>query len=98
MIAYYAYDENKDTDTIFLPDEGCSVAVDTVIFQTFISASPDFSSWKGNACGGLSPDDFGTVAATRDDQGDVCVLRKEIWRKRMEHHLGRIEPGQKPVS
>jgi hypothetical protein len=36
----------------------------------------------------VSPEDFGVVIATRDDDGDVCVIDHALWRKRVEYYLG----------
>jgi hypothetical protein len=38
--------------------------------------------------GAFATEDFGTVVATRDDGGDVCVIDHELWKERMEHYLG----------
>ena len=88
MIAYYVHDKKKDNDLIVLPEMGCSVAVDGARLEAFISVKPEFASWSGDACGELSPEDFGTIVATRDDQGDVCVVNHDLWRRRMAHYLG----------
>jgi len=88
VLAYYVYDDKKENDVIVLPDAGCTVAVDSKRMQAFISVNPDFTTWSGDACSDLAPEDFGIVIATREDRGDVCVINHEIWRKRMEHYLG----------
>ncbi len=88
MIAYYVHDSKKETDLIVLPDMGCSVAVDAGRLEAFISVNPDFASWSGEACGLLSPEDFGTIVASRDEGGDVCVVNHDLWRRRMAHFLG----------
>jgi hypothetical protein len=88
MIAYYVHDSKKETDLIVLPDMGCSVAVDAGRMEAFISVDPDFTSWSGDACGELSPEDFGTIVASRDEGGDVCVANHDLWRRRMAHFLG----------
>ena len=88
MIAYYVHDSKKETDFIVLPDMGCSVAVDAGRMEAFISVNPDFTSWSGDACGELSPEDFGTIVASRDEGGDVCVANHDLWRRRMAHFLG----------
>ena len=88
MIAYYVHDSKKETDLIVLPDMGCSVAVDAERLEAFISVKPDFTSWSGDACGELSPEDFGTIVASRDEGGDVCVANHDLWRRRMAHFLG----------
>lgn len=88
MIAYYVHDKKKESDLIVLPELGCRVAVDRARMEAFISVKPEFASWSGDACGELSPKDFGTVVATRDDGGDVCVVNHDLWRRRMAHYLG----------
>ncbi len=88
MIAYYVHDNKKKNDVIVLPDLGCTVTVDRPRMEAFISVNPNFADWSGEACSDLSPQDFGTVVATRDDSGDVCVANHEIWRERMDHYLG----------
>ncbi len=88
MIAYYVHDNKKKNDVIVLPDLGCTVTVDRQRMEAFISVNPNFADWSGEACSDLSPQDFGTVVATRDDSGDVCVANHEQWRERMDHYLG----------
>ena len=88
MIAYYVHDNKKKNDVIVLPDPGCTVTVDRQRMEAFISVNPNFADWSGEACSDLSPEDFGTVVATRDDSGDVCVANHELWRERMDHYLG----------
>ena len=60
--------------------------------QAFISVNPDFSAWSGDACEGMSPEDFGEIVASRDDCGDVRIFKEDLWREKMEHYLGRIQP------
>ena len=88
MIAYYVHDAKKENDLIVIPDRECSVPVDRQRLEAFISVDPLFASWPGDACGMVSPEDFGIVIATRDDGGDVCVLHNELWRRRMDYYLG----------
>jgi hypothetical protein len=88
MIAYYVHDPRKAQDTIYLPDLGCFVPVDKKAMERFISVKPDFANWTGQACAVVEPEEFGTVVATRDDQGDVCILRQDVWRERMFANLG----------
>jgi hypothetical protein len=88
MIAYFVHDSKNETDLIVLPDMGCSVAVDAGRMEAFISVNPDFASWSGEACGLLSPEDFGIIVASRDEGGDVCVVNHDLWRRRMAHYLG----------
>ncbi len=88
MIAYYVHDSKQETDLIVLPDMGCSVVVDAERLEAFISVKPDFAGWSGDACGALSPEDFGTIVAGRNEDGDVCVVNHDLWRRRMAHYLG----------
>lgn len=87
MIAYYVHDEKKGEDSVVLPDMGCSVPVTAQIMKNFIGVHTDFSTWTGDACGCLSIEDFGTVIASRQSGGDVCVVNKSLWEKRMNYHL-----------
>jgi len=88
MIAYFVHDDKNARDIVVLPGTACSVPVDRACFENFISAAPDFANWTGNACIDLAPEDFGTVVATRDAAGDVCILKDALWRERMTHYLG----------
>jgi hypothetical protein len=88
MIAYFVHDSKKERDLIVLPDRGCSVEVNPQWMETFISVDPVFASWSGDSCSEFAPEDFGTVVATRDDGGDVCVMDHELWKERMEYYLG----------
>ena len=89
MLAYFVHDSRSRQDTIFIPDMGCSIPVDAKQFEQFISVNPDFGQWSGDACGTLSPEDFGTVIATRVDTSDVWVVNQELWRARMFHYMSR---------
>jgi hypothetical protein len=88
MIAYFIHDKEKGRDTIYLPDLGCFVPVEKGAMERFISVQPNFAGWKGQACIFVRPEEFGTVVATRDDRGDVCIIQQDLWRERMFAHLG----------
>jgi hypothetical protein len=88
MIAHFVHDRKKARDTIYLPDLGCFIPVDNNAMKRFISIKPDFANWTGQACTLVNPEEFGTVVATRDDQGDVCIVRQDLWRERMFANLG----------
>ncbi len=92
MIAYYVYDEKKEKDLVILPEMGCAVAVDEKVMADFIGATPMFAAWSGDTCQIVAPEDFGLVIATREDQGDVCVLKMDLWQERMVHYLGEVKP------
>ncbi len=88
MLAYFVYDLKSNRDVVVLPEMGCSVAVDTQVMQRFIGVDPAFTTWTGDTCQELAPEDFGSVIATRDDHGDVCVLNEALWHQRMQYYLG----------
>ena len=88
MIAYYVHKKRTGMYTIEPAAIGCSVPVDADRLITFISVKPEFKNWSGDACGNLSPEDFGTIIATRDESGDVQVVHENLWRKRMDTLLG----------
>jgi hypothetical protein len=90
MIAYFVHNQVSGSDTIVIPEMNCAVPVDAEIVKAFISAAPNFASWSGNSCQAVDPQDFGTVIATRDEQGDVCVLQADLWHQRRELHLQDI--------
>jgi hypothetical protein len=87
MVAYFVHDKEKASDTIYLPDLGCFVPVDKAAMERFISVEPDFANWNGQACTVVTPEEFGTVVASRDDRGDVCIVRQDLWRERMFANL-----------
>ena len=88
MIAYYVHDPQKEIDVIVLPDMGCSILVTAERLTEFISVQPVFAKWSGDSCGNLAPEDFGTVIATREETGDVCVLDQDLWQACMDRFLG----------
>jgi hypothetical protein len=89
MLAYYVHDEKQNNDVILLPDMSCAVNVDKEKMEAFISPAPAFANWSGNTCVDVKPEDFGTVIASREEGGDVCVLKADIWRTRMEYYLSQ---------
>ena len=93
MIAYLVTNRHNQQDTFVVPDIGCSVPVDRDRMQAFISVEPDFGKWSGDACEGMSPEDFGDIIASRDDCGDVRIEKEDLWREKMEHYLGRGQPA-----
>ena len=93
MIAYLVTNNQDDQDTIVVPEIGCSVAVDSDRLQAFISVSPDFATWSGDACKGMAPEDFGDIVAIRDDCADVKILKEDLWREKMTYYLGEVKPA-----
>lgn len=88
MIAYFVHNQKEQNDTIVLPDLGCSVPVDESGVKNFIAVNPNFQGLSGDACGHMRPEDYGTIVATRDECGDVNVIKKALWQDRLNHHLG----------
>ena len=88
MIAYFVHNNKEQIDTIVLPDLGCSIAVDEAGIQNFIAVNPNFKGLSGDACGQMTPEDYGTIVATRDECGDVNVVKGSLWQERLNHHLG----------
>jgi hypothetical protein len=83
MIAYLVHNPETAADRFVLPEMGCAVAVTPERFETFISPGPVFAEWSGDTCGDADPEAFGTVVASRDEAGDVCILHEGLWRERM---------------
>ena len=89
MIAYFVHDPKTGADIIVIPEMNCAVPADRRTVDAFISPNPVFAEWSGDACAHVSPEQLGKVAATREEDGDVCVVDEALWRKRMEYHLSR---------
>ena len=89
MIAYFVHDKKEKTDIIVLPEMGCSVPMDEAGLKNFISVNPDFQGLSGDACGQMKPEDYGTIVATRDECGDVNVIKETLWQDRLNHYLDR---------
>jgi len=83
MIVYFVHNPETQSDLMVMPDMGCAVSVTPDRFETFIAPDPQFKEWTGDACGDLVPENFGTVIATREPLGDVCILDHDLWRDRM---------------
>ena len=88
MQVYYVYDEKKDADLVVIPEKNCMVPVDRTLMESFISVKPDFSQLQGQDLNGLPPDAMGTVLASRNEDGDVCVVEMPLWHERMSVFLG----------
>ena len=92
MLAYFVHDPKKEKDIIVLPEMGCAVPVTPERMEAFISVSPVFARWSGDSCHGIMPEAFGTVVATREEGGDVCILKEDLWRERMDFYLNAKAP------
>lgn len=89
MIAYFVHEASTGVDTLVVPEMGCSAVVDGKRFRSFISPRPDFALLLGgsDACSAPDPERFGTVLATRQEGGDICVLAPALWQARMDYHF-----------
>lgn len=87
MKAYFIYDEKKQIDMMVVPEIDCIVSVNRSVMEVFISVAPDFSKFSGEHLNGLPPESFGRIIATRESQGDVCILEDSLWRQRMAFYL-----------
>jgi hypothetical protein len=89
MIAYFVHDTDQGRDLLVIPETGCTAAVDERVMGQFIAPVPHFAGIEGDSCAAPIPEDFGTVIATREEEGDVCVRDAALWQARMAHHLGK---------
>lgn len=87
MKAYYVHNRQTGRDCIAIPENDRKITVDRDAMQTFIGVRPDFSDLTSEALNGCPPESLGTVIATRDDQGDVCVVDVVLWQQQMAAHL-----------
>lgn len=88
MRAFFVYDKKQDKDFLVIPDTDVLAVVDRSVTEIFIDVKPDFTSIKGSRLNQLSPEVFGRILATRDDDGDVCIAEPGLWPDRMRFHLG----------
>lgn len=88
MIGYFVHNKKDQTDTLVFPELGCSMPADEAGLKNFISVNPNFKELSGDACGPRQPKDYGTIVATRDEGGDVSVVKKALWQERLNHYLG----------
>jgi hypothetical protein len=88
MKAFYIHDEKKRSDIIVVPEIDSMVPVNRAVMEMFIAVEPDFSGYAGKPLNGLPPETFGKIVATRETDGDVCIIETSLWRGRMACHLG----------
>jgi hypothetical protein len=88
MKAFFIHDTNKQLDLMAIPETDYVVPVDRVVMEAFIAVAPDFSRYTGQRLNGLPPETFGRIVATRETDGDVCIVEESLWGRRMAHHLG----------
>ena len=88
MKAFFIHDEKKQSDMLAIPETGYMVPMNQAAMEAFIAVSPDFSGYEGERLNGMPPETFGKVVATRNSDGDVCILDESLWQQRMAYHLG----------
>ena len=88
MKAFFVYDKKKQSDVLVVPETDCLIPVNRAVMETFIAVAPDFSGHAGQSLNGLPARAFGEIVATRQSDGDVCVVDKSLWQQRMAYHLG----------
>ncbi|MCG6893238.1 MAG: hypothetical protein LJE65_06500 [Desulfobacteraceae bacterium] len=93
MIAYFVHNPESGEDHIVLPNASCSVRVTPERFEEFIGPKTAFSEWTVERCTDVSPEQFGTVVATRQEGEDVCIQNAELWQQRMGHYTGGGGPS-----
>ncbi len=87
MKAFFIHDEKKQSDMMVIPEKDYMVPMSRATMETFISVAPDFSGFAGERLNGMPPETFGKIVATRNSDGDVCILDESLWQQRMAHHL-----------
>jgi len=48
---------------------------------------PDFSKYAGDPLNETPPEALGVIVATRESDGDVCIVEEALWQQRMLFHL-----------
>ncbi len=90
MKAYFVFDQEKRSDLFVTPENDRMVLADKDTMFQFISAQPDFSQWRGEPLNNISPDTLGVVVASRQEDGDVCIIEEALWQERMAFLLGSL--------
>ena len=79
---------NNAFDSVVTMDNGrlvIAVNIDSQIWIDYHSDNPDFGNWSGeynDNCN--SPDDYGTVYATRKDNDPIQIIDDELYYDRKE--------------
>lgn len=85
MIAYYV--TKGQEDTVVIPEAQVAARVDRAVLRQFLADEPDFASWQGEPLSGRSPETFGTVLATRDEEAPPTILDQARWNDRVMAQL-----------
>jgi hypothetical protein len=75
--------QNENGEFILIPETEQVITADKENTKAFVAPSPCFKTWIGVHHENLSPEAFGKIIASRDDEGDVAVKDDEAWRKVM---------------
>ena len=89
MKAFFVHDKNKQADILVVPERDCLIPVNRAVMEMFIAVAPDFTRHKGHGLNSLPPESFGHIIATRESDGDVCIVDGYIWQQRMGYHLAQ---------
>lgn len=91
ITAYFTH--NNAYDSIVIPETGQALMVGLqgrgVELRDFMADDPgDFASdWSGaDVDEGMTPEDYGEIIATREQDGPVLVLDAERWAERLRFH------------
>lgn len=85
MIGYYV--TQRQQDTVVIPEAGVAQKVDRTVLRRFLADDPEFATWQGEALGARTPEDFGTVLATREDDAPPTILDQARWNERVMAQL-----------
>lgn len=88
MQAFFVHNQEQLSDLFVTPEKDQMVSADKNKMFQFISAQPDFSQWQGEPLNSSPPDALGVVVASRQDDGDVCIIDEALWQERMTFLLG----------
>ena len=71
----------NDGDWVIIPDTKKAARVDKGRINAFCGNDPWFESWGGEKLKG-SPEDYGKVIATRNDEAPIVAHDPALWEKR----------------
>jgi len=87
MKAFFVYDVKQQKDIMVVPQKDIAITVDRSVMEEFIAVEPDFSKYAGDPLNETPPEALGVIVATRESDGDVCIVEEALWQQRMLFHL-----------
>ncbi len=87
MKAFFVHDRESEKDLMVVPETDSLVKVDRNVMEEFIGVAPDFTKYTGDRLNGQSPEEFGSIVATRKPDMDVCIIEEAVWQRRMAFYL-----------